>query len=219
MGVGREFDQVDSVTSIPEPAIPRRRTSFGDSDVVKVDHVDYWSSRFYIGLRADLGPLCSRSPVLEVNAAALLASAFSERYTDQFAMNRKDRCRGFRNSVVQVAAPAAAYVILQQPARRRRRLRPGTQPGGTTCKANFGGRDYPMMGADRRPVFERCRIRKEGARRFFVVSINGSLFRSAPITASADVQALTGVGAPARQEHTIVHRRLAKLACCPVGSA
>jgi len=81
--------------------------------------------------------------------------------------------------------------------------------GGAKCKANFDGRDYPIIGPNGQPSgFERCRIAKVGARGFsLTISINGKPFAVNTYTVSEDGHTLTDVGGPKGQPHAIVHER------------
>src|SRR4051812_37565426 len=81
--------------------------------------------------------------------------------------------------------------------------------GGAKCKANFDGRDYPIIGPNGQPSgFERCRISKVGDRGFsLTISINGTAVASDTYTVSADGQMLTELGGSRGQPHTIVHER------------
>jgi hypothetical protein len=81
--------------------------------------------------------------------------------------------------------------------------------GGAKCKANFDGRDYPIVGPNgQTSQFEQCRISRAGARGFsLTLIINGQPFSTDTFTASDDGQALTSIGGPAAQPHTIVYRR------------
>ena len=81
--------------------------------------------------------------------------------------------------------------------------------GGAQCKANFDGRDYPIIGPNGQPSgFERCRISKVGDRGFsLTISINGKPVAVDTYTVSEDGHMLTDVGGPKGQPHTIVHER------------
>jgi hypothetical protein len=81
--------------------------------------------------------------------------------------------------------------------------------GGGQCKANFDGRDYPIIGPNGQPSgFERCRISKVGDRGFsLTISINGKPVAVDTYTVSEDGHTLTRVGGPKGQQHTIVHER------------
>ena len=81
--------------------------------------------------------------------------------------------------------------------------------GGAQCKANFDGRDYPIIGPNGQPSgFERCRISKVGDRGFsLTISINGKPVAVDTYTVSEDGHTLTDVGGPKGQPHTIVHER------------
>jgi hypothetical protein len=81
--------------------------------------------------------------------------------------------------------------------------------GGAKCKANFDGRDYPIIGPNGQPSeFERCRISKVGDRGFsLTISINGKPVAVDTYTASEDGATLTDVGGLQGQPHTIVHER------------
>jgi hypothetical protein len=81
--------------------------------------------------------------------------------------------------------------------------------GGAQCKANFDGRDYPIIGPNGQPsAVERCRISKVGDRGFsLTISVNGKPVAVDTYTVSADGSTLTAVGGPNGQPHTIVHER------------
>ena len=83
--------------------------------------------------------------------------------------------------------------------------------GGAQCKANFDGRDYPIIGPNGQPSgFERCRISKVGDRGFsLTISINGKPVAVDTFTVSPDGQTLTQVGGVFAQppNHTIVYER------------
>ena len=81
--------------------------------------------------------------------------------------------------------------------------------GGAQCKANFDGRDYPIIAPNGQPSgFEHCRISRVGERGFsLTISINGKAVAVDTYTVSGDGQTLTAVGGPNEQPHTIVHER------------
>jgi hypothetical protein len=81
--------------------------------------------------------------------------------------------------------------------------------GGAQCKANFDGRDYPIIGPNGQPsVFEHCRISKVGDRGFSsTITVNGKSVAVETYTVSEDGQTLTRVGDPIGQRRTIAHRR------------
>ena len=81
--------------------------------------------------------------------------------------------------------------------------------GGARCKANFDGRDYPIIGPNGQPSgFERCRISKVGDRGFsLTISINRKPVAVDTYTVSEDGDTLTDVGGPKARPHTIVHDR------------
>ena len=81
--------------------------------------------------------------------------------------------------------------------------------GGAQCKANFDGRDYPIIGPNGQPSgFERCRISRVGDRGFsLTISINGKPVAVDTYTVSEDGHTLTDVGGPKGRPHTIVHER------------
>jgi hypothetical protein len=81
--------------------------------------------------------------------------------------------------------------------------------GGAQCKANFDGRDYPIIGpTGQASEFERCRISKVGARGFsLTISINGKPVAVDAYTVSEDGRTLIMVGGPKGQPHRIVHER------------
>jgi hypothetical protein len=81
--------------------------------------------------------------------------------------------------------------------------------GEAKCKANFDGRDYPIIGPNGQPSrFERCRISKVGARGFsLTISINGKPVAVDTYTVSEDGRTLTDVGGSQGQPHTIVYER------------
>jgi hypothetical protein len=81
--------------------------------------------------------------------------------------------------------------------------------GGAKCKANFDGRDYPIIGPNGQPSgFERCRISRVGERGFsLTISINGKPFAVNTYIVSEDGHTLTDVGGPKGQPHAIVHER------------
>lgn len=81
--------------------------------------------------------------------------------------------------------------------------------GGAQCKANFDGRDYPIIGPNGQPAgFEHCRISRVGDRGFSVtISVNGKPVAVDTYTVSEDGQTLTAVGGSIGQPHTIVHER------------
>src|SRR3954470_3063272 len=81
--------------------------------------------------------------------------------------------------------------------------------GGAKCKANFDGRDYPIIGPNGQPSgFERCRISKVGDRGFsLTISVNGKPVAIDTYTVSEDGGTLTAAGGPKGQAHTIVHER------------
>jgi len=84
--------------------------------------------------------------------------------------------------------------------------------GGAKCKANFDGRDYPIVNPNgKASTFEACRISKVSARRFSMTVILNGKPVAAPTTytASEDGRTLTEVGGPAGQPpaSTIVYDR------------
>jgi hypothetical protein len=81
--------------------------------------------------------------------------------------------------------------------------------GGAKCKANFDGRDYPIIAPNGQPSgFERCRISKVGERGFsLTISINAKPVAIDTYTVSEDGHTLTDVGGSKGQPHTIVHER------------
>jgi hypothetical protein len=81
--------------------------------------------------------------------------------------------------------------------------------GGAKCKANFDGRDYPVIDPNGHSSgFERCRISKVGTRGFsFTVIINGKPVAVDTFTVSEDGRTLTNVGGPTGQPYTIVYQR------------
>lgn len=81
--------------------------------------------------------------------------------------------------------------------------------GGAQCKANFDGRDYPIIGPNGQASgFEHCRIAKVGDRGFSVtISVNGKPVAVDTFAASEDGKTLTQRGGPNGQAYTIVHER------------
>lgn len=68
--------------------------------------------------------------------------------------------------------------------------------GGATCKANFDGRDYAVIGPNGKPSdSEACRISKVGDRAVsMAVMVNGKAAANSTYTASADGKTLTQTG-------------------------
>ena len=84
--------------------------------------------------------------------------------------------------------------------------------GGAQCKANFDGRDYPIIEpGGKASAFEACRISKEGDRAVsMTVILNGKTVAVSTYTASADGRTLTrtsGPGQPSDGTAVVYDRR------------
>jgi len=80
---------------------------------------------------------------------------------------------------------------------------------GVKCKANFDGRDYPIINANGKASgFEACRISKIGDRGVsMAVVINGKVASTSRYTAFSDGRTLTSTSAPDGQPPTVVSGR------------
>lgn len=80
---------------------------------------------------------------------------------------------------------------------------------GVKCKANFNGRDYPIVNANGKASdFEACRISKIGDRGVsMAVVINGKVASASTYTASGDGRTLTSSSSPDGQPPTVVFDR------------
>ena len=80
---------------------------------------------------------------------------------------------------------------------------------GVKCKANFDGRDYPIINANGKASdFEACRISKIGDRGVsMAVVINGKVASTSIYTASSDGRALTSTSGSGGQPPTVVFDR------------
>jgi hypothetical protein len=83
------------------------------------------------------------------------------------------------------------------------------EDGGAKCKANFDGRDYPVIGPNgKASTSEACRIAKAGANGFsMTILVNGKLASTSTYTASQDGKTLTQSGDPAGKPPIVVRDR------------